>query len=97
MEVIEKGENMISEEILQKFNMPRLVEYSDIYPLMCTVPTLEEEIRRKISYYKKFLEATDYVVIKLAESKLMCLEPDEDYQDVIEARKLARQALNKLM
>lgn len=97
MEVIEKGEKMISEEILQKFNMPRLVEYSDIYPLMCTVLTLEEDKRRKISYYKKFLKETDYVVIKLAEASLRNNNLDEDYSVVLEARKFARQEINKLI
>lgn len=71
---------MIRNELAAKFYLPPIEEY----------PFPEQD------WYKTFLSQSDYVIIKIAEATFLGKEIDEDYSEVIEARKYARQRLNEL-
>jgi len=68
------------EEIAQRFSLPKIADY----------PHSERE------YWQTFLIQSDYVANKIAESIYLGEELDEDYTDVLHARKYARHRINEL-
>ena len=70
--------NSIPIELAARFHLPPISEY----------PFGE------MDYYRTFLIQTDYIANKIAESIYLGEELDDDYTDVIEARKFARQMLS---
>ena len=71
---------MISNEMAAKFNLPPISEYP-----------FGEKI-----YYHTFLIQSDYVANKIAESLYLNEDLDEDYTDILLARKFAREKINEL-
>lgn len=69
--------------------------------MLGTMPTLDDlkkqfgddEKNAELLYYQTFLAHTDYVAAKLAEGAATA----EDYADILQQRKEARQKLNDLM
>lgn len=59
------------------------------------LPPLEEYDFEPLQYYHAFLSETDYVVAKIAEAMYQGETP-EDYTDVLEARRFAREQINEL-
>lgn len=47
-------------------------------------------------YWKTFLIVTDYIANKIIEANYLGEPLDEDYTEVLEARKLCRQKINEL-
>lgn len=72
--------NNISLELAVKFGLPAIEDY----------PFTE------LDWYTTFLIQSDYVANKIAEAMFLGEEPDEDYTDVIQARKVARAKVNEL-
>ncbi len=72
--------NGISEEMAARFYLPRVEDYN----------------HSEMDYYQTFLIQSDYVANKIAEALYLGEELDEDYTDVINARKYARRRINEL-
>lgn len=60
------------------------------------LPPIEEYPFGELDWYKTFLIQTDYVANKIAEALYLSEEIDEDYSEVIQARKYARTKINEL-
>lgn len=71
---------MITEEMAARFYLPKLEEYGH--------PALD--------YYQTFLIQSDYVANKIAEAMYLGEPVDNDYSDVLAARRYARQRINEL-
>lgn len=71
---------MISRELAAKYHLPPVEEY----------PFTE------LDWYMTFLKQTDYVAYKVAEALYLGEEPDEDYTEILQARKYARTMINAL-
>lgn len=71
-------------EMLNKYNMLSFEECMERHPG-------EEK-----TFYKTFLLQTDYIPMKMMEAQVTGETLDEDYTEVLEARKLCRQRLNAL-
>ena len=71
---------MIKKEIAEKYHLPPLEEYP--FP--------------EADWYHTFLAQTDYVANKIAESIYLGEELDEDYAEIINARKECRAKINEL-
>lgn len=50
----------------------------------------------EMHYWNTFLIVTDYIPNKITEARYLGEEVDEDYSEVLEARKLCRQKINEL-
>lgn len=72
---------MISRELAAKYHLPPIESY----------PFTELE------WYQTFLKQTDYVVYKIAESIYLGEELENDYTEILQARKFARQMVNQLL
>lgn len=68
------------EEIAMRFSLPKVADY----------PHPERD------YWQTFLIQTDYAANKIAEAMYLNEELDEDYTDVLQARKYARRRINEL-
>jgi len=68
------------EEIAQRFSLPTIAEYSHL----------------ELEYWYTFLIQTDYITNKIAEATYLGEKIDEDYSEVLQARKYARQRINEL-
>lgn len=71
--------------------------------MACNLPPLDDflknmtdETNGKIAYYQTYLQQTDYVAAKLAESLYTGEKLSEDYTDVLAKRTAAREALDTL-
>lgn len=71
---------MISIELAEKFGLPPVEEY----------PFTE------LDWYTTFLIQSDYIANKIAEALYLDEEVDEDYSEVLQARKFARTKVNEL-
>ena len=71
---------MIPNDLALKYHLPSV----DNYPFP------------EIDWYETFLKQTDYIANKIAESIYLGEELDDDYSDVIAARKFARNKINEL-
>lgn len=71
---------MIKKEIAEKYHLPPIEEYP--FP--------------EADWYHTFLIQTDYVANKIAESIYLGEELDEDYAEIINARKECRAKINEL-
>lgn len=71
---------MISNELAARYHLPPVEEYP--FP--------------EIDWYATFLIQTDYVANKITEATYLGEEIDEDYSEVLQARKYARQRINEL-
>ena len=60
------------------------------------LPPVEEYPFPEYDWYNTFLIQTDYVANKIAEALYLGEELDNDYTDVLQARKYARQKVNEL-
>lgn len=75
---------MISNELLAKYHMLPFEECMERHPG-------EEE-----TFWKTFLLQTDHVPAKMMEAQLTGETLEEDYSEVLEARKLCRRKINEL-
>jgi len=77
--------------------------------MACTLPPLDEflshldEVQNdettrcgKIAYYEEYLQQTDYVAAKIAESLYSGVALTEDYTDILAKRTEARETLDTL-
>lgn len=71
---------MITDEMAARFHLPTLKEYE----------------KCELEYYHSFLAQSDYIVSKIAELSFLGEKPDEDFTDVLSARKYARKKINEL-
>lgn len=71
---------MIPNELAAKFHLPPLEEYG----------------RPERDWLHSFLAQSDYVVTKIAELSFLGEKPEEDFSDVLNARKYARKRINEL-
>lgn len=71
---------MITDEMAARFHLPPLKDYT----------------HTESDYYHSFLCASDYVAAKLSEAIFLHEQVTEDYSEVLEARKYARQKINEL-
>lgn len=71
---------MITNEMAARFHLPPIEEY----PHSASV------------WYHTFLIQSDYVANKIAEAAYLGEEMEEDYTDVLLARKYARQKINEI-
>ena len=71
---------MISNELAARFNLPPIEEYS--FP--------------EADWYQTFLIQSDYVANKIAEAMYLGETLDEDYTEVLQARKYARAMINTI-
>lgn len=72
--------NSISNELAARFHLPPVESYP--FP--------------EIDWYTTFLIQSDYIANKIAEANYLNEELDENYTDVLQARKFARQKVNEL-
>lgn len=72
---------MITPELAKRYYLPEKIED---YPM------------GELEYFRTFLAQTDYVANKIAEAAYLGEALDEDYTDVLQARKYARQRINEL-
>lgn len=70
----------ITDEMAARFHLPPLKEYE----------------KGESEYYHSFLAQSDYIVSKIAELSFLGEKPDEDFTDVLSARKYARKRINEL-
>ena len=68
------------EEIAQRFYLPPIADYP----------------HSELEYWHTFLIQSDYVANKIAEAAFLGEKVDEDYTDVLQARKYARNRINEL-
>lgn len=68
------------EEIAQRFYLPTIAEYP----------------HSELEYWQTFLIQSDYVANKIAEALYLGEELDEDYTEVLQARKYARAMINTI-
>ena len=71
---------MISNELAARYYLPPIENYP--FP--------------ELDWYTTFLKQTDYVSYKIAEALYLNEEIDNDYSEVLQARKYARQKVNEL-
>ena len=76
----------ITNKVLLKYNMVSLDEYKEMFG-----NTLDTEI----TFYQTFLIQTDYIPNKIVEAQILGEEVD-DYTEILNYRKLARQEINRL-
>lgn len=79
---------MISKEIYSKYHLADL----EFYIAGCG----GSEIEGKKMFYQTFLIQTDYIPNKIIEAQTLGETLDEDYTEVLQARKFARNQLNAI-
>lgn len=60
------------------------------------LPTIENYPFPELDYYHTFLVQSDYVANKIAEAAYLGETVDEDYTNVLQARKFARKRINEI-
>ena len=70
----------ITDEMAARFHLPPIADYE----------------KGEAEYYHSFLAQSDYVAAKIAESAYLGEKPEEDFSDVLNARKYARKRINEL-
>lgn len=78
---------MFTQELLKKYHMVTLEEYKGLF---------EDSIEVEIDYYKTFLIQTDHIPNKIIEAQTLG-EKLEDYTEILQARKYARDKINKVI
>ena len=76
----------ITNKVLLKYNMVSLDEYKEMFG-----DTLDTEL----TFYQTFLIQTDYIPNKIVEAQILGEELD-DYTEILNYRKFARQEINRL-
>lgn len=77
---------MFAEEILLKYNMTNLEEYKAIFG---------NALDTERTFYQTFLIQTDHIPNKIIEAQILNEEID-DYTEILNCRKFARQEINRL-
>ena len=77
---------MIREKLLKKYHMKTLEEYFN---------DLGESKNTRMGFYETFLIQTDHIPNKIIEAQILG-ETVEDYTEILNARKFAREQINKL-
>lgn len=75
----------ISKDILEYYGMATLEEY------IAEFLEQGEEM-----FYSKFLNKTDYIPNKIVEAKILGEDIEDDYTELLNCRKFARQKLNRI-
>lgn len=78
---------ILTEEETSLYQLPSWEEY---------VKSEGNNYQVEINYYKSFLESTDYIIIKMAEQKILNESLDTKYSSIIEKRQQVREEINKL-
>ena len=69
----------------------------NVAPIEKLIASDGDNISTWITYYKTFLLATDYIIVKMSEQRLLNESVDNSkYNKVLENRQLARQEINNL-
>ena len=71
---------MITDEMAARFHLPPIADYE----------------KGEAEYYHSFLAQSDYVAAKIAESVYLGEKLEEDYTEILRARKFARQRINEI-
>lgn len=61
------------------------------------LPAVEDYPFSELEYYQTFLIQTDYIANKIAEAAYLGEDVNEDYTEILQARKFARQMVNQLL
>ena len=77
---------MINEKLLKKYNMKPLIKYENDFG---------KSKDTEITFYRTFLIQTDHIPNKIIEAQILG-ETVEDYTEILNARKFAREQINKL-
>ena len=95
---------MISNEILTKYNMVSLEEYKQIF-------NGASETDAELMFYDTFLKQTDHIPLKITEAYVVFMvennvnvgsmkkffnDVKEQYGEILEARKFAREEINRI-
>ena len=77
---------MIKIELLTKYKMVFLEEYKKVFG---------DSLETEKTFYQTFLNQTDHIPNKIIEAQILGEEVD-DYTEILNYRKLARQEINRL-
>ena len=78
---------MLTKELLKKYNMTTLEKYKEFF---------DDSAEVEVDYYKTFLIQTDHIPNKIIEAQILG-EEVEDYTEILQARKYARNKINEII